>query len=51
MIYEVGVVCEICGIQGILAAHCQINFQEVKHANVVQNFKPRPQNNYYSNTI
>jgi len=50
--FEVGVLCEICGIQGHAASECHTTFQGVKHANAMQNFNPRPppQNNPYSNT-
>ena len=48
--FEVGALCEICGIQGHVATECQSTFQGVEQANVMQNFNPRPQNNPYSNT-
>jgi len=30
--FEVGALCEICGIQGHIAAKCQSTFSSVKHA-------------------
>ena len=50
--FEVGVPCEICGIQGHIAAECQSTFPGVEHANAMQNYGlyPPPQNNPYSNT-
>ena len=47
--FEVGVLCEICGIQGHIAAECQ-SIQGVEQVNAIQNFNLRPQNNPYSNT-
>jgi len=48
--YEVGALCEICGIQGYVAAECQSTFQGVEHDNAMQNVNLRPQNNPYLNT-
>jgi len=48
--YAVGVSCEVCGIQGHVAADCQAQLQGVEQVNVFQNYSPRPQNNPYSNT-
>jgi len=36
--FEVGALCEICGIQGNIAAECQSNFPSVEHANAMQNY-------------
>jgi len=48
--FEVGALCEMCGLQGHVAAECHSMYQGVEHANAMQNFNPRPQNNPYSNT-
>ena len=49
--FEVGAICEICGIQGHMAAECQTPFPGVEHANALHNYGQRPQNNPYSNTF
>ena len=45
MVYEVGAVYEICGIQENMATNCQTSYQEVQQASAFQNFNQRPQNN------
>jgi len=50
MMYEVGALCEICGIQGHTTIECHTFFQGIEHANIIQNFNPRPQNKPYSNS-
>ena len=48
--FKVGALCEICGIQGHVAAECQSTFPGVEHANAMQTYGQYPQNNPYSNT-
>jgi len=48
--FEVGAICEICGIQGHVAAECQSTFLGIEHANAMQNYGQCPQNNPFSNT-
>ena len=36
--FEVGALCEICGIQGHVAVECQSTFQCVEYANAMQNY-------------
>ena len=48
--FEIGALCEIFGLQGHVAAECHSTYQGVEHANTMQNFNPRPQNNLYLNT-
>ena len=48
--YAVGMSCEVCGIQGHIAAECQAHLQGVEQVNAFQNYNPRPQGNPYSNT-
>jgi len=40
--FEVGVLCDICGIQGHIAAECHSTYQDVKHANAMQKLQPLP---------
>jgi len=40
MVYEVGVVCEICGIQEHKVVDYQTTFQGVELTNAMQNFNP-----------
>jgi len=49
-VFEIRAVCEMCGLQGHVAAECHSMYQRVEHANAMQNFNPRSQNNPYSNT-
>ena len=48
--FEVGAFCEVCGVQGHISAECQSVFPGVEHANAMQTYGQRPQNNPYSNT-
>jgi len=48
--FEVGALCEICGIQGHIATECQTTFPGAEHANAMQTYGQCPQNNPYSNT-
>jgi len=49
VMFEVGALCEMCGIQGHMAAECHTMYQGVEHANAMQNFNSRPQDNPFSN--
>jgi len=48
--FEVGALWEICGIQGYVAAKGQSTFPGIEHANAMQNYGQRSQNNPFSNT-
>jgi len=48
--FEIGALCETCGLQGHVAAECHSMYQGVEHANAMQNFNPCPQKSPYSNT-
>jgi len=48
--FEVGALCEICGIQGHIATECQTTFPGVEHANAMQTYGQCLQNNPHSNT-
>ena len=48
--FETGAPCEICGLQGNVAAKYHSTYLGVEHVNAMQNFNPRLQNNLYSNT-
>jgi len=50
VMFDIGTLCDMCGLQGHVIAECHSKYQGVEHANAMQNFNPRPQNNPYSNT-
>jgi len=43
--FEVGALCESCGIQGYVSTKCQSTFQRVEHANAMQTYNQCIQNN------